>query len=90
MTKLPPNVIRTIYEREDINIVPEAILEENMEYGSLAFHVPLFMIWPFVCAMTRILVRFSGMYDRYGLGRNPGRHVPSEIQQIRSRPGLTG
>ena len=38
-----------------LSIVPEAILEEKHGYGSLAFHVPLFMIWPFVCAMTRIL-----------------------------------
>ena len=36
-----------------LSIVPEAILEEK--HGIWFVSVPLFMIWPFVCAMTRIL-----------------------------------
>ena len=73
-----------------LSIVPEAILEEK--HGIWFVSVPRTSFHDLALRLRNdedtsfdFLVCMTGMD-----WAKPGRHVPSEIQQIRSRPGLTG
>ena len=74
-----------------LSIVPEAILEEK--HGIWFVSVPRTSFHDLALRLRNdedtsfdFLVCMTGM----DWGETLGRHVPSEIQQIRSRPGLTG